>query len=218
MRKQYDEELGNLHDQMVEMGNMCQEIIFMAAHILQEENPDKEAIDAKEKEIDKQERDIEQLCMHLIMRQQPIASDLRRIGSALKMITDMERIGDQASDIADLARFISGKDKQGKCQEHLQDMAQATVDMVTSSVKAFVDNDLSLAYEVMQADDQVDDLFITTKQDIIDVIRAGNAEPEAYLDMMMAAKYFERIGDHAVNISEWVEYSITGEHRGDKSV
>ncbi len=212
MRRHYDEELENLHNLLVEMGNMCQEAIFMAARVLQDENAPKEAIDKKEKEIDKKEREIEQLCMHLILRQQPIASDLRRIGAALKMITDMERIGDQASDIADLARFISGKEKQGESQGHLWDMAQATVKMVTDSVTSFVNDDYDLALQVMKSDDRVDSLFEKIKCDIIDMIRNNQVEAESSLDLLMAAKYFERIGDHAVNIAEWVEYSITGGH------
>lgn len=212
MRKQYDEELENLHNLLVEMGNLCQEAIFMAAHILQEENPSKEAVDEKEKAIDKKEREIEQLCMHLILRQQPVASDLRRIGAALKMITDMERIGDQAADIADLSRFISGKEKQGESEGHLWEMAQATVKMVTDSVTSFVNNDYELALQVMKSDDTVDTLLEKIKKDIIDMIRTQQVDAEGSLDLLMAAKYFERIGDHAVNIAEWVEYSITGGH------
>ena len=212
MRKQYDQELDNLHNLLVEMGNMCQEAIFMAAHILQEEDPDVEAVEEKEKAIDKKEREIEHLCMHLILRQQPIASDLRRIGAALKMITDMERIGDQAADIADLARFIAGKEKQGESQGHLWEMAQATVKMVTDSVASFVNDDYDLALQVMKADDAVDTLFEKIKKDILDMIRTQQVDAEGSLDLLMAAKYFERIGDHAVNIAEWVEYSITGGH------
>lgn len=184
----------------------------MAAHILQEEDPDVEAVEEKEKAIDKKEREIEHLCMHLILRQQPIASDLRRIGAALKMITDMERIGDQAADIADLARFIAGKEKQGESQGHLWEMAQATVKMVTDSVASFVNDDYDLALQVMKADDAVDTLFEKIKKDIIDMIRTQQVDAEGSLDLLMAAKYFERIGDHAVNIAEWVEYSITGGH------
>ncbi|HIQ98924.1 MAG TPA: phosphate signaling complex protein PhoU [Candidatus Scybalocola faecavium] len=212
MRIQYDQELENLHNLLVEMGNLCQEAIFMAARILQDENTSKEAVDEKEKAIDKKEREIEHLCMHLILRQQPVASDLRRIGAALKMITDMERIGDQAADIADLSRFISGKEKQGESEGHLWEMAQATVKMVTDSVTSFVNDDYDLALQVMKADDAVDTLFEKIKKDIIDMIRTQQVDAEGSLDLLMAAKYFERIGDHAVNIAEWVEYSITGGH------
>lgn len=212
MRKHYDEELENLHNLLVEMGNLCQEAIFMAAHIIKDNSLSKEAVDEKEKAIDKKERQIEQLCMHLILRQQPIATDLRKIGSALKMITDMERIGDQAADIADLSRFIAGKQNQGKSQEHLWKMAQATVKMVTDSVTSFVNDDYEMALQVMKADDEVDSLFEKIKKDIVDMIRIQNVDAEGMLDLLMAAKYFERIGDHAVNIAEWVEYSITGGH------
>ena len=203
MRIQYDQELENLHNLLVEMGNLCQEAIFMAARILQDENTSKEAVDEKEKAIDKKEREIEHLCMHLILRQQPVASDLRRIGAALKMITDMERIGDQAADIADLSRFISGKEKQGESEGHLWEMAQATVKMVTDSVTSFVNDDYDLALQVMKADDAVDTLFEKIKKDIIDMIRTQQVDAEGSLDLLMAAKYFERIGDHAVNIAEW---------------
>ena len=185
---------------------------FHGSRILQDENTSKEAVDEKEKAIDKKEREIEHLCMHLILRQQPVASDLRRIGAALKMITDMERIGDQAADIADLSRFISGKEKQGESEGHLWEMAQATVKMVTDSVTSFVNDDYDLALQVMKADDAVDTLFEKIKKDIIDMIRTQQVDAEGSLDLLMAAKYFERIGDHAVNIAEWVEYSITGGH------
>ena len=150
--------------------------------------------------------------MHLILRQQPIASDLRRIGAALKMITDMERIGDQAADIADLSRFIAGKKTQGKSQEHLWRMAQATVKMVTDSVTSFVNDDYNMALQVMKADDEVDTLFEKIKKDIMEMIRSQAVDAQGSLDLLMAAKYFERIGDHAVNIAEWVEFSITGGH------
>lgn len=212
MRKHYDEELEKLHELLVDMGNLCQEAIFMAVRILKDSRQSRADIDEKEAAIDKKEREIENLCMHLILRQQPIATDLRRIGAALKMISDMERIGDQAADIAELSAYISGCDSQSRI--HLWDMAQATVKMVTDSVTAFVEDDLALAQRVMAADDTVDALFEQVKDEIMQMIYDRSIDARESLDLLMAAKYFERIGDHAVNIAEWVEYSVTGSHEG----
>lgn len=212
MRKHYDEELEQLHELLVDMGNLCQEAIFMAARILKDSGQSRADIDAKEAAIDKKEREIENLCMHLILRQQPIATDLRRIGAALKMISDMERIGDQAADIAELSGWISGSDSQSRI--HLWDMAQATVKMVTDSVAAYVTDSLPLARSVMAADDVVDGLFEQVKDEIMQMICERSIDARESLDLLMAAKYFERIGDHAVNIAEWVVYAVTGSHEG----
>lgn len=212
MRKHYDEELEQLHELLVDMGNLCQEAIFMAARTLKNSGQSRADIDAKEAAIDKKEREIENLCMHLILRQQPIATDLRRIGAALKMISDMERIGDQAADIAELSGWISGSDSQSRI--HLWDMAQATVKMVTDSVAAYVSDSLPLARSVMAADDVVDGLFEQVKDEIMQMICERSIDARESLDLLMAAKYFERIGDHAVNIAEWVVYAVTGSHEG----
>lgn len=212
MRNRYNEELRQLHGLLVEMGNLCQEAIFMAAHLLKEENPSTDEVAAKEREIDQKEREIEGLCMHLILLQQPIATDLRRISSALKMITDMERIGDQALDIADLSLYIAGSMNEGKTQKDLWKMAEMTVQMVTDSVTAFVNNDYDLALKAMHSDDAVDKLFETVKADIVEMIRDEKTGATNALDFLMVAKYFERIGDHAENIAEWVEFTITGAH------
>lgn len=214
MRKHYDEELEQLHELLVDMGNLCQEAIFMAARILKDSGQSRADIDAKEEAIDKKEREIENLCMHLILRQQPIATDLRRIGAALKMISDMERIGDQAADIAELSGWMSGSASQSRV--HLWDMAQATVKMVTDSVAAFVGDSIPLARSVMAADDVVDGLFEQVKDEIMQMIYDRSIDARESLDLLMAAKYFERIGDHAVNIAEWVEYAVTGNHEGQK--
>ena len=163
--------------------------------------------------IDKMERDIESLCLKLLLKQQPVASDLRDISSALKMISDLERIGDQASDIADLYRYTSGA--EDKTSADLREMAQESVKMVNESIDAFVRRDLVMAREVIAYDDVVDRWFERIKTDLIAAISADNTKGEYYLDLLMVAKYLERIGDHATNIAEWVEYSILGKRSKD---
>ena len=163
--------------------------------------------------IDKKERDIESLCLKLLLQQQPVASDLRDISSALKMISDLERIGDQASDIADLYRYTSGA--VDKTSADLREMAQESVKMVNESIDAFVRRDLVMAREVIAYDDVVDRWFERIKTDLIAAISADNTKGEYYLDLLMVAKYLERIGDHATNIAEWVEYSILGKRSKD---
>ena len=163
---------------------------------------------AIEREIDQQEREIESLCMKLLLQQQPVARDLRMVSSALKMISDMERIGDQAADIAEITRHIGGAPLPG--QVRLKEMAQAAAKMVAGSVDAFVKRDLNLAGSVIQYDDVVDELFVRIKEELTELIRRDASSAEEALDLLMIAKYLERIGDHAVNLAEWVEYSITG--------
>ena len=166
---------------------------------------------AKERDIDQQERDIESLCMKLLLQQQPVARDLRTISSALKMISDMERIGDQAADIAEITRHTGGAPLPG--QVHLAEMTQAAAKMVTSSVESFVKRDLELAKAVIRYDDVVDQLFVEIKNALTALIRQDASSAEEALDLLMIAKYLERIGDHAVNVAEWVAYSITGARR-----
>ena len=165
---------------------------------------------ATDAEIDQKERDIEAVCMKLLLQQQPVARDLRVISSALKMISDMERIGDQASDIAEISKFI--KNSNAKSRVHINDMAAAATKMVTDSVESFVKKDLSLARKVMEYDDKVDNLFGLVKDELVRLIAEDRENGEFCIDLLMIAKYLERIGDHAVNIAEWVEYSITGAH------
>ena len=215
MRNRFDRQLLRLNQEMIDMGSLCEEMITAAAKIVA--TRDKELMDdivTMEEEINQKERDIERICMKLLMQQQPVAKDLRTISSALKMISDMERIGDQASDIAEIAGYIEGED--AKNHTHLKHMAQAAAQMVTESIKSFVDKDLKLAHKVMKDDDVVDDHFDEVKKDIINLIRDGGASAEFSLDLLMIAKYLERIGDHAVNIAEWVEFSITGEHLSEE--
>ena len=204
MREQFNEQLDRLHVELIKMGSLCEEAISIAVQTLRANEPRLEQrIKTLENEIDQKESEIEAICMRLLLQQQPVAGDLRNISSALKMISDMERIGDQAADIAELSSFISGYGMLSVL--HLDEMARTVVGMVTDSVEAFVKRDLKLARQVMKRDDEVDSLFDQVKAEITDLIQGGNIEASLPLDLLMAAKYFERIGDHAVNIAEWVE-------------
>ena len=169
-----------------------------------------QAVAPIDNEIDKMERDIETLCLKLLLRQQPVAGDLRQISAALKMITDMERIGDQAEDIAEIIAFLNGR-SGAECGD-IDKMAKAATKMVTNSIEAFVKRDVELAKEVIAQDDIVDDYFNRVKQDLIERISSDPSDGEFALDLLMIAKYFERIGDHATNIAEWVMFSVTGVH------
>ena len=212
MRNRFDEQLASLNDLLSEMGKLCEKAIAMTTQALIEQNIElaRKAIEI-EQENDHKEKEIESLCMRLLLQQQPVAKDLRLISAALKMITDMERVGDQAADISELAIYLANQTYIKKL-EHIPQMASATVKMVTESIESFVKKDLDLARSVMAYDDIVDELFNTVKFDLIEMIRADSANGEQAMDLLMIAKYFERIGDHAVNISEWVEYAITGVH------
>lgn len=211
MRKNFDMQLHTLHEELIQMGALCESAISMAVVALLEDN-DKLIDDVKntEVEIDRSEREIESLCMKLLLQQQPVASDLRIISSALKMISDMERIGDQASDIAQITKYVADNDTKSKI--HIKDMAKATIKMVTESVDSFVSKNLELAYSVIRYDDVVDVLFNEVKKELIGLIAENKANGEFCIDLLMIAKYLERIGDHAVNIAEWVVYSITAKH------
>ena len=214
MRNVYNEQLRMLHQNMTEMGAQCESAVSLAVQAVTLGSEELAArvfeVDAG---IDKMERDIESLCLKLLLKQQPVASDLRDISSALKMISDLERIGDQASDIADLYRYTSGA--VDKTSADLREMAQESVKMVNESIDAFVRRDLVMAREVIAYDDVVDRWFERIKTDLIAAISADNTKGEYYLDLLMIAKYLERIGDHATNIAEWVEYSILGKRSKD---
>lgn len=214
MRDVYNEQLRMLHQNMTEMGAQCETAVSLAVQAVTLGSEELAArvfeVDAG---IDKMERDIESLCLKLLLKQQPVASDLRDISSALKMISDLERIGDQASDIADLYRYTSGA--VDKTSADLREMAQESVKMVNESIDAFVRRDLVMAREVIAYDDVVDRWFERIKTDLIAAISADNTKGEYYLDLLMVAKYLERIGDHATNIAEWVEYSILGKRSKD---
>ena len=212
MRNRFDRQLKTLNDELIEMGNMIEKSIEKALVALITQNVEKaKKVIAYDAEIDRQEREIESLCMKLLLQQQPVASDLRLISSALKMITDMERIGDQAADIAELAIFMADK-PYIKDLKHINQMGQETMVMVVSSVDAFVEKDLQKAQKVLEHDDIVDELFNEIKKELIEMIHANKDIGEQAADLLMVAKYFERIGDHATNIAEWVIYSITGKH------
>lgn len=214
MRNVYNEQLRMLHQNMTEMGAQCETAVSLAVQAVTLGSEELAArvfeVDAG---IDKMERDIESLCLKLLLKQQPVASDLRDISSALKMISDLERIGDQASDIADLYRYTSGA--EDKTSADLREMAQESVKMVNESIDAFVRRDLVMAREVIAYDDVVDRWFERIKTDLIAAISTDNTKGEYYLDLLMVAKYLERIGDHATNIAEWVEYSILGKRSKD---
>lgn len=211
MRNRFDEQLMQLNNELITMGALCEEAIESSVKYLSynDENM-KEAASGAEKKIDEKERNIESLCMKLLMQQQPVASDLRLISSALKMISDMERIGDQASDIAEIVKHISGKEINSKA--HIEEMAQKAIGMVTGSVDSFVKKDTELAKEVIKQDNAVDALFDKVKDELIQTIRNSGPNAETSIDALMIAKYLERIGDHAENIAEWVIYSVTGNH------
>ncbi len=217
MRSRFDEQLALLNMNLIKMGNLCENAINLAVSTLTENNKRLiNDVNENEQEIDSIEREIEDLCLKLLLRQQPVAKDLRMISSALKMISDMERIGDQAADIAEISKYI--KVDSIKDNTHIINMGEATVTMVKDAVKSFVDKDLALAYKVMEYDDVVDERFDQVKSEIIDNIADNRDSAEIGLDLLMIAKYFERIGDHAVNIAEWVEFSITGNHsRSDEN-
>ncbi|MBU5627906.1 phosphate signaling complex protein PhoU [Oscillibacter sp. MSJ-2] len=211
MRSKFDQQLELLNVELIRMGALCEEAISAAAKaLLDGDEALAEAAKAAEQEIDDKERAIESLCMKLLLQQQPVARDLRVISSALKMISDMERIGDQAEDIAELTRYVNMVSASSRL--HIGDMARATISMVTDSVDSFVHKDLSLARAVCDEDDKVDALFLEVKRELIDLISADSSKGELGLDLLMVAKYLERIGDHATNIAEWVEYSLTGTH------
>ena len=212
MRNRFDEQLFELNREIIEMGAMCEEAIASAAKALSTGDM---ALAAKVCEnssaIDQMERDIEGRCMKLLLHQQPVARDLRLISAALKMITDMERIGDQAEDFAEIVTFLNGHTMDG--MEVIEEMARETIEMVTASVDAFVKKDVELAKKVINKDDIVDNFFSRVKCGIITLIAEKPADGEFALDLLMISKYFERIGDHATNIAEWVIYSVTGTHK-----
>ena len=214
MRNRFDEQLQTLNHELLRMGTLIESAIQSATAALatQDAEAARRAI-AADREVDQAERDIEALCLKLLLHQQPVARDLRFISAALKMITDMERIGDQASDIAELVIYLS-KEPYIKELTHLPQMAESAIRMVSSALDAYVRKDLVLAQQVMDMDDRIDALFVTVKDELIALIRNDAAAGSQAIDLMMIAKYYERIGDHAQNIAEWVEYALTGRHKG----
>lgn len=257
MRNKFEEDLAVLNAELEKIGKLCEEAIAAAvAALILRDTDFAEKAEEKDAEIDRMEREIEHLCMKLLLRQQPVARDLRVISAALKMISDMERIGDQASDIAEIvkrsveksaalyenpskiyekpsaehenpeARYekLEGGESLAEYEAetdriasgiHIKDMAEAAIKMVNGSVASFIAKDVELAKNVMLQDDIVDGLFEKVKKEIMLLIKSSDVSSERGLNLLMIAKYLERIGDHAVNIAEWVEYSLTGRHKKD---
>ncbi|MDO4178481.1 MAG: phosphate signaling complex protein PhoU [Phascolarctobacterium sp.] len=214
MRNRFDEQLHLLNDNMIEMGEMCEEAINLATKSLVEFDAELEKkTNELENSIDHMEHSIEALCLKLLLQQQPVARDLRQISAALKMITDMERIGDQARDIVAIIPSLKGR-TISEC-EIIKQMAAATMTMVNTSVLAYVKKDVSLAKNVIEYDDVVDRYFRQIKEVLINMIANNREDGEYALNILMIAKYFERIGDHATNIAEWVEFSVTGSHKSE---
>lgn len=217
MRNKFDTELELLNNRLIEMGGLIENSIDYAVDALINKNVDNatKAIEY-DSEVDGKEREIERQCLKLLLQQQPVATDLRLISTALKMITDMERIGDQAADISEIVIHLANYSYINNIDD-IYKMAKATIKMVKESIDAFVKHDLELAKSVMEYDDNVDDLFNRVKEDVINIMMDNKEVKEQAVDFLMIAKYFERIGDHAVNIAEWVEFSITGVHK-DKNI
>lgn len=209
MRSKFDEQLDQLHRELITVGALCENAIALSAKALTEGSVKiAEQVPDFTAQIDRKEREIESMCIKLLLQQQPVAKDLRVISAALKMVTDMERIGDNSGDIAEIVTMsnISASDDT----LNIHDMALAVIKMVTDSIDAFVKRDISLARAVIEYDDVVDGCFDRTKKRLIDCLSKPGADGEYALDLLMIAKYFERIGDHAVNIAKWVLFSITG--------
>lgn len=213
MRDKFNEQLEQLNVELIKMGALCEEGISASTKALMDQDDAlRETAIAAERETDQKERDIENLCMRMLLQQQPVASDLRAISAALKMISDMERIGDQAADIAEITRFVANSPVISRVP--IADMARSVIGMVTDSIDSFVRKNLTLAQKVVKTDDEIDEMFLKVKNELIRCIGQGD-DGEACIDLLMIAKYLERIGDHAVNIAQWVEYSLTGQHSED---
>ncbi|MDR0946502.1 MAG: phosphate signaling complex protein PhoU [Ruminococcus sp.] len=217
MRNRFDTELSNLNNNLIFMGSLIENAIARAAKAL--ENFDTElalSVINDDNIIDDKEKEIESMCLKLLLMQQPVARDLRQISSALKMITDLERIGDHASDISELVEYLASY-KTGNEYTHIfaliSEMARTTIGMVNDSIDAFVKKDETLAHAVIDRDDVVDKIFCDVKNELIKAVRADSDSGEEAFDLLQVAKYYERIGDHAENTAEWVIFSITGVHK-----
>ena len=212
MRESLDTQLEKLNIELIKMGALCEDAISASVSgMLEHDVKILEKVFSIDSDIDKIEKDIEHLCTKLFLQQQPVARDLRQITAALKMISDMERIGDQASDIAEMVPYVIGNDTSG--ETHIEKMAKAVIRMTNESIDSFVKQDLKLAKKVIEDDDEVDELFLQIKKELIHLVQNDNQNGEYYMDLLMIAKYLERIGDHTTNIAEWVEYTITGKHQ-----
>ena len=218
MRNGFDRELSELHRELIDMGSLIEQSIDRAVKAFEDRDVllAREAVES-DRQINDQERRIESHCLKLLLQQQPVATDLRMISTALKMITDMERIGDHAADISEITLRLAA-DSVVAHTENILRMAKETIDMVKKSVDAFVQRDLSLAQEVIRQDDVVDELFDKTKEELVKLIQEDAEKGRQFIDLVLVAKYFERIGDHAVNIAEWVIFSITGRPKNQRLI
>lgn len=215
MRRILDEQLEELAQEMTSMGAMIENAIEKACEaLLSKDLSLARAVMQADELIDQKERAIESMCLRLLLTRQPMARDLRKVSSALKMITDMERVGDQAADICEIVTML-GEYGMAQGARSIRDMARETVHMVHRAIDAYVASDVDLAREVMALDDVVDGLFMRVKGRLIETLTEDASLGQQALDLLMIAKYFERIGDHAVNISEWVEFSVTGRYKGE---
>ncbi len=213
MRSKLDDGLVQLHGMLEEMGDLIEKALEGCVEALAKEDTEKaREIIKNDQLVNRQEKEIESLCFKMLLMQNPVAYDLRNISAAMKMITDMERIGDHAADICELILY-TGKTETAMDYGHISRMAKVTIQMVQGSIEAFIKRDLDLAKRVCKSDDEVDELFQKTKYDLVKLIRRDVSISEQAIDMLMIAKYFERIGDHATNIGEWVIYSINGVHK-----
>lgn len=221
MRNKFEHQLEKLNHNLISMCNLCEQVIENSVEALFVDENDEEryreiaqVVYDTDKEIDNLEAEIESLCLRLLLQQQPVAGDLRRISAALKMISDLERIGDQASDITELTEYIRHCNLEHKL--HLKEMSKVVIRMVKKSIDSFIDSNLDEAHTVMEMDNEVDALFSKVKSELISIISKDDTDAELCIDLLMVSKYLERIADHAENIAEWVEYSITGIHKNVK--
>ena len=209
MRNKFNEQLLELNKEMIEMGNKIIDSIKMAIAALESSDPEKaKMIMEGDAEIDRLQKRIENICFNLLIQQQPVATDLRNVTAAMKMVTDMERIGDHAADISEIT-ILMGQESRVDQFEHIAKMANETMIMLNHSIEAYVEKDAEKARRVIEHDDIVDALFDAAKKDVIQLILDDSGEGEEATDLLMIAKYFERIGDHATNIAEWVIFSLT---------
>ena len=212
MRRKFDEQLTELNNHLIEMGGIVEQAIIDAKKALVEQDIElAKKVIMSDDGVDEKEREIESLCLKLLLQQQPVAKDLRLVSSVLKMITDLERIGDHASDISEITLLLA-QTQYIKKLVHIPKMADAAMFMVTKSIDAFVKKDEALAREVIEYDDIVDELFVTIKNEVIELVNKSTTYGDQAIDFLMIAKYFERIGDHATNVAEWVIFSLTGVH------
>ena len=213
IRKLFEEELADLKKQLMEMCGLTEQMIkdAITALVMRDRELGK-SISVMDKRVDEYEMEIEKKCMRILLKQQPVAKDFREVSTALKMITDIERFGDQASDIGDIVYTMPGDAYIIKLT-HLTAMGDLAIKMVRASVHSFINNDQALADQVIALDDKMDSLFVTVKNELIELIKYSGSNGDQAIELMMVAKYLERIGDHAVNVAEWTKYNETGVHQ-----